>query len=99
MSRRCRVDDDVVIGGAGGQTFDFHQAEDFVDARQRQIEEALDLAALENGAALEDRRGGGTRGFAGAAFAAEKLILRQGNANVCSPLESCTTMYCLPWCE
>lgn len=54
VSRRRGIDDHVVVVVQRSEPLNLEQAEQLVDAGQRQLEEAVDIAAIENRAAQQD---------------------------------------------
>jgi hypothetical protein len=49
-----RVDDDHVVLSAAREALDFHQSDELVDARKREIQQRVDVGRIEPGAVLEN---------------------------------------------
>ncbi len=54
MARGSRIDDDHIVDGAGGKAIDLDDAHQLVDAGNREIEQRVDVPAIEPGAMFED---------------------------------------------
>ena len=54
MARGSRVDDDQIVKGAGGKAIDLDDAHQLVDAGNREIEQRVDIRAIQPGPMFQD---------------------------------------------